>query len=51
MATWSGTTNTGWQLFSYPLLAGPHTLKWAYEKDASASLGQDAAWIDGVTLP
>jgi hypothetical protein len=51
VGTWSGTTNTGWQLFSYPLPAGAHTLKWAYEKDPSASLGQDAAWIDGVTLP
>jgi hypothetical protein len=51
VGTWSGTTVAGWQLFSYPLTQGAHTLKWAYEKDASASLGQDAAWIDGVTLP
>jgi len=51
VSSWSGTTNTGWQLYSYALPAGAHTLKWAYEKDASASLGQDAAWIDGVTLP
>jgi len=51
VASWSGTTNTGWQLYTYTLPAGAHTLKWAYEKDASASLGQDAAWIDAVTLP
>ena len=48
---WSGTTATGWQAFSYPLPAGAHTLKWAYEKDGSASVGQDAAWLDSVTLP
>ena len=51
VASWSGTTNTGWQLYSYTLPAGAHTLKWAYEKDASASLGEDAAWIDAVSLP
>ncbi|HEX4934547.1 MAG TPA: Calx-beta domain-containing protein, partial [Gemmatimonadaceae bacterium] len=51
VGSWSGTTVTGWQAFSYPLTAGAHTLKWAYEKDASGSLGQDAAWIDAVVLP
>jgi hypothetical protein len=51
VGTWSGTTITGWQTFSIALPAGSHTLKWAYEKDGSVSLGQDAAWIDGVVLP
>ena len=51
MASWSGTTSAAWQLYSYTLPAGAHTLKWAYEKDASASVGQDAAWIDAVVLP
>ena len=48
---WSGTAAPGWQTFSTPLTAGVHTLRWSYEKDASASLGQDAAWIDGLTTP
>jgi hypothetical protein len=48
---WSGTAIAGWQLFSLPVTAGPHTLRWSYEKDASAAIGQDAAWIDAVTLP
>ena len=26
------------------------TLMWSYEKDGSASFGQDAAWLDAVTL-
>ncbi len=48
---WSGMAVTGWQLFSTPLAAGAHALRWSYEKDGSASLGEDAAWIDAVTLP
>jgi hypothetical protein len=48
---WSGTANTTWQLFSTPITAGVHTLRWSYEKDGSASLGQDAAWLDAVTTP
>jgi len=49
--SWSGTSVAGWQLFSTPVTAGSHTLRWSYEKDGSASMGQDAAWIDAVTLP
>jgi len=49
--TWSGTAVAGWQLFSVPITAGIHTLRWSYEKDASASMGQDAAWIDAVAMP
>jgi len=49
--SWSGTSVAGWQLFSTPVTAGSHTLRWSYEKDVSASMGQDAAWIDAVTLP
>jgi len=48
---WSGTSVAGWQLVSIPVTAGSHTLRWSYEKDASAAIGQDGAWIDAVTLP
>jgi len=48
---WSGTSVAGWQLFSTPITAGVHTLRWSYEKDGSASIGADAAWIDALTLP
>jgi ELWxxDGT repeat protein len=48
---WSGTSNTSWQTFTTPLTAGYHELRWSYEKDGSASMGQDAAWIDGLTHP
>jgi len=45
---WSGE---GQRSVSFPVTAGRHTLQWAYEKDASVSLGSDAAWIDSVSLP
>lgn len=48
-ANWSG--EQAWQMSSFPLAAGVHTLRWSYEKDVSASNGSDAAWIDAVTLP
>jgi len=48
---WSATPGTGWLAFSTPLPAGAHTLLWSYEKDGSASIGSDAAWIDAVGLP
>ena len=51
MGAWSGTAVPGWQLFVTPLSAGAHTLRWSYEKDGSAAIGFDAAWIDAVTLP
>ena len=40
-----------WGSVSFPVTAGVHTLLWSYEKDASVSANQDAAWIDAVVLP
>ncbi|QJR12852.1 hypothetical protein DSM104443_03946 [Usitatibacter rugosus] len=50
-AKFSGTTVTGWTLFSVPVPAGLHTFRWLYAKDVNGSIGSDAAWIDAVTLP
>ena len=47
--TWSGSTP--WTRFSRELATGLHTLTWTYRKDSSVSVGQDAAWIDLLTLP
>ena len=47
--TWSGSTP--WTRFSRVLDTGPHTLTWTFRKDSSVSVGQDAAWIDLLTLP
>jgi hypothetical protein len=50
--TWSGTAVAGWTASpTYPLSAGAHALRWVYQKDASASVGMDAAFIDGLVTP
>jgi hypothetical protein len=49
MGNWSGEID--WTEVVYPLEEGIHELKWAYEKDQIFSQGEDAAWVDFVTLP
>jgi hypothetical protein len=50
--TWSGTAIAGWQASpAYTLSAGVHTLRWVYAKDGSASVGMDAAFLDGLVTP
>jgi len=39
-----------WTSRSVTIPAGSHRLTWAYIKDESISLGQDAAWLDQVVL-
>ncbi len=46
---WSG--NQAYRKYQYPVLAGPHTFKWVYEKNATVSTGKDAAWIDYINFP
>ncbi len=46
---WAGETE--WQYVAYPILAGEHTITWAYEKDGSVSSGEDVAWIDYIEFP
>ncbi|MDR0971481.1 MAG: C25 family cysteine peptidase [Bacteroidales bacterium] len=40
-----------WKKCSYPLLQGEHTLVWEYVKDISDNGGEDAVWIDNISLP
>jgi len=46
-----GSGEIDWTELSYPITAGTHTLAWAYVKDGWWQEGQDAAWIDSVSLP
>lgn len=39
-----------WALFEHTLDAGVHRLQWKYDKDPFAAGGQDAGWVDKVTL-
>jgi hypothetical protein len=48
MARISG--EVGWVQTNFALTAGAQTLRWAYTKDKSVSRGQDAAWVDEVSL-
>ncbi|MFD0964083.1 hypothetical protein [Pseudofulvibacter geojedonensis] len=45
---WSGTIGYTQQI--YLLAAGTQTLRWAYEKDSSASSGSDTAYVDDITI-
>ena len=47
--TWSGAID--WTLYTMALPSGAHSFRWVYAKDSSASVGQDAAWIDLVEFP
>jgi hypothetical protein len=42
--------NVDWQQQTIALPAGTHTIRWTYSKDVSVSIGQDAAWLDQVTI-
>jgi hypothetical protein len=46
---WSG--DVPWANYLFPLTAGTHTLEWRYSKDASGTVGLDAAFLDNVNLP
>jgi C1A family cysteine protease len=46
---WSG--ESGWEEFTYSVIAGNHDFKWVYEKDQSVEEGSDCGWIDYVVFP
>ncbi|MCF8365735.1 MAG: T9SS type A sorting domain-containing protein [Bacteroidales bacterium] len=46
---WAGSGS--WTMQTYPVTAGEHTFKWAFEKDYSVSSGSDCGWIDYITFP
>ncbi|MCP5048665.1 MAG: hypothetical protein GY940_15955, partial [bacterium] len=41
---------TAWQLKTFTVTSGTHTLKWTYIKDASGSFGYDTAVVDKLEL-
>ena len=46
---WSGIRD--WKRAAFFVPAGRHTLRWQYEKDIYFAGGEDAVWIDYITLP
>jgi len=49
LGTWTGESD--WQYFVYPVLAGPHTFTWKYEKNGMVSQGADRGWVDYIIFP
>jgi len=47
--SWSGIAD--WTEVEYDVTEGEHTFKWEYKKDGSATGGEDAVWVDYITLP
>lgn len=45
---WSGEID--WSVYIYELEAGEHEFKWEYDKDWSQHIGEDAAYIDDVSV-
>lgn len=45
------TGEVNWAQVFVPLTAGPHTLRWQYDKDVSFASGDDAGWVDQVQMP
>jgi alpha-tubulin suppressor-like RCC1 family protein len=43
--------NVNWQQISYYVPNGLHVLSWTYAKNATITLGADAAWLDEVSFP
>jgi hypothetical protein len=50
-ATGSWDGESGWAEVSFPVEAGEHVFKWAYEKDYSVNNGDDCGWIDFIIFP
>ena len=48
MARISGEVD--WQTRSFAVPAGSQLLSWVYSKDGSASVGEDAAWLDQINF-
>ena len=46
---WSGEED--WDVYSYQLTKGKHTLEWRYVKDDENTEGDDQAFIDKITFP
>jgi len=44
------TGEQDWSNVSFSYASGNHTFRWSFEKDAAASGGEDAAWIDNVVV-
>lgn len=45
-----GADVSGWNNYSFPVPAGPHTFMWKYTKDTSVNPAGDAFYVDEITF-
>ena len=43
--------DTDWTLFTQPLSAGEHIIKWRYDKSKEDTGGEDHVWLDDISFP
>jgi hypothetical protein len=46
---WRMDGETGWTQRELTFAGGENTVKWMYYKDRTGAVGEDCAWVDGVT--
>ncbi len=49
LAEWSGEED--WEVETFDIQAGQHTLLWSYVKDVSVAAGTDCGWVDDIIFP
>ncbi|HTX88731.1 MAG TPA: T9SS type A sorting domain-containing protein [Bacteroidales bacterium] len=49
VGSWNGVKD--WVRIAVPVLAGPHTFTWKYEKDPVGSGNADSVWVDFIVFP
>lgn len=49
LGEWSGEES--WEVMTFDIEAGQHTLLWSYEKDVNVSTGSDCGWVDDIVFP
>lgn len=47
---WLGSMPT-WNYSAFPILAGPHTFKWEFQKNDTNTINNYAAWLDYIVFP
>lgn len=47
---WSGN-QLNWIYSAFPILAGPHTFKWEFQKNDNLAVNSYAAWTDFIVFP
>jgi len=50
VGSWTGNSN-GWEYSAFPVLEGPHTFKWEFQKNDNLTINDYAAWLDFIVFP